>query len=62
MPADQAKDDARLFARDALREARRVYADRAVREGEAMLATFAMLALAALFPDLLAEPEVKGTH
>ncbi|GJD97453.1 hypothetical protein OCOJLMKI_4684 [Methylobacterium iners] len=56
--AARAKDDARLFALDALREARRIYAgagNPASGPDAYYLATFALLACAALFPELTVE-------
>ncbi len=47
------EEEARLFARDALRAARSVLAGNPASEaGEAYLAVFATLAVAALFPEL----------
>ena len=50
-------EEARLFARDALKAARErmtAYADNDA--GSAMLAVFSLLAVEALFPDLVTQP------
>lgn len=44
-------EEARLFARDAVRAAREAL-PRATEQGEAMMALFTLLAAEALFPDL----------
>jgi hypothetical protein len=51
--ADRARADARLFAVDALRAARRAYAETPPGElDRCILSTFVILAAAALFPEL----------
>lgn len=47
-------EEARLFARDALRAAREAL-PRATQQGEAMMAVFTLLAVEALAPELLDE-------
>lgn len=55
--ADCARDDARLFLRDALRAAKDAMSEKPDPRGEgrSYLAVFALLAAAALFPDLTPE-------
>lgn len=52
-------EEARLFARDAVRAARASWS-RPADEGAAMIAVFVVLAAEAMFPELLSEPETDG--
>lgn len=52
-------EEARLFARDAVRAARASWSTPASAD-QAMLAVFAILACDALFPELLTEPPGGG--
>lgn len=54
-------EDARLFARDALRAARAAWSQPA-NEGAGMMALFTVLAIDALFPELLVETPSGDVH